>query len=697
MGNPGSFTDAQTLMELQFHEILEQLAQFTHSPSAAMLASKLKPINQQEVIAYQLTQTYQRLNIIQQRRTVPGIEFDELLTEIKLLKMDDAVLNLEGVLRIYHASDLVNQWLHFFEELISYSELSEVFNPCFATEEIKNLISSVVDVKITQNVKDDATKELFAIRSSIKSVRQKINRNFEREMRKLVKEGWLGETQESFLSDRRVLTVQSGFKRRVPGTVVGTSKTGSLTYIEPQVNRELNHELDCLIDDERKEIYRILRTLSQHLRSYQTLIQAYQNALVAFDLITAKARLADTMDASLPALTNETAFSWKEAFHPRLVAANQGLGKTTVPQNFSLNQEQRILVISGPNAGGKSLTLKTFGLLQCMLQSGLLIPLHRDSTACIFQQLFSDIGDNQSIENELSTYSYRLKRMKYFLDVAQSKTVLLLDEFGSGSDPELGASLAEVCFEELYHQQCFAMITTHYAAIKVKASELPCATNGAMKFDVKSLKPLYELVIGLPGSSFTFEVAAINGISARLIKAATNNLSSDTKRLNQLLSTIQSEKQYYQKMVQEHKNGQIQLELELSRLRQLENDNRTKARQLSQQAEEQSKFVQLGQRFDKYLTRYQPSRKKQKDNEALIEEIRNFIVKSRTIKQPGALKKNPKNKTVKANVDYLIGDKVKIHGSKHVGVIQAIEKHKITVMVNSLKMTLTSDKLLPFP
>lgn len=697
MGTPRYFTDSQTLKELQFPEILEQLASFTHSESAKALAIKLKPSNRHNNIEFELIQTRQRLSLTQQRRTVPGTEFDELTKELALLKLHDAVLNLEGVLRIYSASDLVNQWLRFFEEINTVPQLSEVFSRCYFSEEIKQHISSVVDVKITKNIKDDATKELFEIRSSIKSVRQKINRNFEREMRKLLKEGWLGDTQETFLGDRRVLTVQSGFKRRVLGTVVGTSKTGSLTYIEPQVNQELNHELDCLLDDERKEIYRILRTLSQHLRAYLGLIQSYQEALVSFDFITAKARLAASMEASLPAISSTTTFEWKEAFHPMLVATNRRIGKPTVAQHFSLNEAQRILVISGPNAGGKSLTLKTFGLLQCMLQSGLLIPVHQDSIACIFQQLFSDIGDNQSIENELSTYSYRLKRMKYFLEVSNPKTVLLLDEFGSGSDPELGASLAEVFFEEIYLKHCFAMITTHYSAIKVKASELPNAVNGAMKFDVKSLKPLYELVLGLPGSSFTFEVASINGIPKHMIHEAKKKLSADTKRLNQLLSSIQEEKQYYQKMVQEHKNAQERMQQELSRLKQLENDNRAKAKQLSQQAEEQAKAVQLGQKFEKYVNRYQPSRKKQKENEALFEEIRSFIVKARTLKPVIKTKKPSVKVAEKTTIDYKIGDKVKIQGSKQLGIIQAIEKQKITVLVNSLKMTLSNDKITPFP
>ena len=690
-------TDLQTLQELQFPEILEHLKSFTISKSATEMAGKLRPIAQKSSIKFQLFQTHQRLSIIAHRRATPGFDFEELLTEIKYLKLEDAVLSLEGIVRIFKASELVNQWLTFFSEQNGYPELAQVFSSCYATDAILQIIVPVVDVHRTQKIKDDASPELYQIRSSIKSVRHKINRNFEKEMRKLQKDGWLGETHETFISERRVLTVLSGYKRRVPGSVVGTSKTGSLTYIEPMVNRELNHELDCLLEDEKKEEYKILKSLSHYLRAYLTLIESYQKALVQFDFISAKARLAMAQDATLPSISTENSLSWKEAYHPILVATNQKTGRKTVPQGFILSPEQRFLVISGPNAGGKSLALKTVGLLQCMLQSGLLIPLHQDSQACIFQQLFSDIGDNQSIENELSTYSYRLKRMKYFLERANPNMLLLLDEFGSGSDPELGSALAEVFFEQLYASKCFAILTTHYSAIKVRASEMPEAVNGAMKFDVQSLRPLYELALGLPGSSFTFEVAAINGIPPKLIKEAKQKLSSDTKRLNQLLSTLQQEKQYFQKMIQEYKNAQKRMEEELVQLRKLEQDTRGKSKQLSQQAEEQAKQLQLGQRFEKYMNRYQPGRKKQKENEQLYDEIKSFIVKSKSIPaKPKKPKKSPEN-TPEVVVEYKPGDRVKIRGTRQIGVVDSIEKNKMLVLVNSLKIAVTSDKLAPHP
>jgi DNA mismatch repair protein MutS2 len=591
----------------------------------------------------------------------------------------------------------VNDYLKFFEHAASFPTLAQVFQDCYHTDELVDRITKIIDVKQTKNIKDDATPELAKIRQEIKIIRQKINRNFEREMRKLVKDGLLGETCESFIDNRRVLTVQSGFKRRVPGTILGASKTGSLTYIEPKVNQELNQELSCLFDDEKREIYRILKALTAQFRIHLPLIQAYQTALVSFDVINAKARLAFQMEATLPALAKEKAMHWSCAYHPILRQNNQAQGKATIPQEFSLDQTHRMLVISGPNAGGKSLTMKTFGLLQCMLQAGLLIPVHPDSKACFFEQLYSDIGDNQSIENELSTYSYRLQRMKFFLEQSNPNTFLLLDEFGTGSDPELGGALAEIFFERLYEKGCFAIITTHYAAIKFKASELDQAVNGAMKFDIKSLKPLYQLELGMPGSSFTFEVASINGIPADILKAAKQRLSVETKRFNELLSTLQQEKRYLQKMIQEHKNAQDAMAEELLKVREQADFYARKTRVLGTQSDEQANWIQLGQRMEKYLNRFKPSPRKRKENEALMEEIRAFFLKSTvkpTLKKPIPVKKKPENSP--EPLVFKVGEKVRMAGTKQVGIIEAIQKSKAHLLVKNMKISVPLDKLLPF-
>ena len=511
----------------------------------------------------------------------------------------------------------------------------------------------------------------------------------------MLKEGFLAETHESFIANRRVLSVQSTYKRRVPGSILGTSKTGSLTFIEPKVNEPLSYELDCLLDDERSEMYRILKGLTHTIRHYLPLIEAYQNTLVSFEIINAKARMAANMEATLPSLQNTHTLDWKNAFHPLLRSHNDSLQKETIPQQLRLNEACRMLVISGPNAGGKSLTLKTFGLLQSMLQAGMLIPVHPDSTACFFDQLYSDIGDNQSIENELSTYSYRLKRMKYFLQIFDAKSILLLDEFGSGSDPELGAALAEVFFNRLAEKNGFAILTTHYSSIKNRATEMEGAINGAMRFDVSSLAPLYELELGLPGSSFTFEVAQKMGIDKQSITEAKKRLGADAKALNGLLGTLQQDKRYLQKMTDEYKNAQERMQEELEDLKAQKEAYNQKAKQLRIQNDEQTKWITLGQRFEKYLERFNPNPKKRLENDGLFDDIRSFFIKSKTKPKNHSKKatKGPKETNKKPLLILQVGQKVRISGSKQTGTVDSIHKNTANVLVNSMKITVPIDKI----
>ena len=313
------------------------------------------------------------------------------------------MISIEGFRRIYQASNLVNRLLIFFEERkVQYPYLASLFESCELNYEINRMIDAVFDR--AGNVKDDASLQLSEIRQRMKILRNQINRNFDRELRKLLKDQILGDVTEGFMNERRVLSVQSTYKRKVPGNIHGSSKTGSHTYVEPQTNVPLNNEMEFLLDDERKEIHRILKKLTSDIAIYGSLIKAYQNCLVELDFISAKSRLALDMNAVLPQINRKSEFEFLEAYHPILRRTNSLSKKPTRSQNVLLNSEQRMLVISGPNAGGKSITLKTIGLLQLMLQSGLLIPVNENSSASFFQQILSDIGDNQSIENELSTY-----------------------------------------------------------------------------------------------------------------------------------------------------------------------------------------------------------------------------------------------------------------------------------------------------
>jgi len=313
-------------------------------------------------------------------------------------------------------------------------------------------------------------------------------------------------------------------------------------YIEPDVTLQYSRELNNLEYDEKEEVIRILKEITDYLRLHLPLLSDYQNYLVKMDIIYAKSKYARSINAVLPEINNSKILDLVDAYHPLLYQTNNEKGEKTYPQSISLDAHNRIIVISGPNAGGKSITLKTVGLLQVMLQSGFLIPVHERSTVCLFDKIMSDIGDNQSIENHLSTYSYRLKQMNYFLKKCNKNTLFLIDEFGTGSDPELGGALAETFLEVFYDRQAFGIITTHYSNLKLLASELPFMSNGNMLFNEHTLEPMFKLVVGQAGSSFTFEVAQKNGIPYSLINKSKKKIERSKVRLDATIAKLQKER-----------------------------------------------------------------------------------------------------------------------------------------------------------
>ena len=590
--------------------------------------------------------------------------------------------------------------MFFDNAMFQYPLLKELTKDVFFTKDILSEIDKVFDR--AGNVKDDASPELKEIRGRIRTLRVQINRNFDRELRKYNKDKVLGETLEGFINERRVLTVQSTFKRKVPGNIHGSSKTGSLTFVEPVINVPLNNELEFLFDDERKEIHRILQVLTSIVAHFKPLIEAYQKLLVQLDFINAKCKLALDLNANLPAIGQSAGFHIKEAFHPILWKSNQAHGKKTFPQSVEMNANSRLLVISGPNAGGKSITLKTVGLLQMMLQAGLLVPVHENSTMCFFTRILSDIGDNQSIENELSTYSYRLQRMKYFLEVANHQSLLLLDEFGTGSDPELGGALGEVFFEQIYHLKSFGVITTHYGNIKLRASELPHAQNGCMLFNEKNLQPLYQFSIGQPGSSFTFEVAQMNGISKELIADAKSRLDHKKVKLDTLLNSLQRERN--QLLEKSKKFDRVSTEAIRAKAEYESKESKLDARlsQMNQTHEVNSKQLHAGKKMLQFIERFNAKSRKKDINTTLFQELTQYLrlEKSKTEikKQETVVPRKPTKKQQEKVETYQqeliqVGSQVQLIQTNRIGVVEEMKGKQLSVIFGQARIKVSLDKL----
>ena len=700
--------DQQTLEDLEFTTLRDWLQTYAIGLTAKERLGTLSPIRGKEKIKIALRQVNELKNIRTEGEPFPHLDFEELKEELKLLPIKKASIQLEGFMRILYASQITNRLLYFFNKREGdYPLLSKVLEHTYFTEEIIKAIEMVFDKH--GKVKDDASPALFEIRMNLKTVKKQINRNFDKAARKLMKDNLLGDTKETFINDRRVLTVLSNHKRKIPGSVVGSSNTGSLTYIEPEVNIALNNEFELLQDDERKEIFKILQVLKGQLLSHIELIKEYQQVLTEFDFINAKTKLALLLECNLPSIMEDLEMELFDAYHPILWKTNKDQKKNTKPQYIKMNKFARMLVISGPNAGGKSITLKSVGLLQVMLQCGLLVSVGANSKMCLFENVLSDIGDNQSITNELSTYSYRLKRMNEFLQVANKQTLLLLDEFGTGSDPDLGGALAEVIFEELYNKKSFGVITTHYNNIKLKADQLRNAINGSMLFNTETLEPTYTFSTGQPGSSFTFEVAKINGIPSKLIEEAKNKLDHKKVRMDKLLNQLQKEKTYLSKLNKEHIEAQDLAQNALNEYEQKRDHYDAKLKSFRSSSESNQRFIQAGKKLVSFIEKYNTATRKKSINNDLLEEVRKYLAveksKTETAKQLQKKEqlakqgKGKRKKSAKQTPDIhqkekiVVGSRVKLITTKQIGTVEEMKGENIVVSFGFARMKVDKSKL----
>lgn len=699
----------KTIEDLEFNTLLVYLSQLAITDLGKDKILQIKPFTDRDKIITYLSQTNEYLSSIENQNYIPAHNFDEITNEIRFLAIENSVLEINSFRKIKNISEIVNSHILFFQKFNDYyPNLSLLIQNIPLEEQICIAINKIID-KFGE-IKNEASEKLAQIRSEMGVLKTKINQSFVRALTEYNSQDYLDDIRESVIENRRVLAVKAMHRRRVKGSVLGSSKTGSIVYIEPQETEQYSRELSHLIYEEKEEIKKILRKLTDFIRPYGQLLQEYQKYLVEIDIISAKALLAGQMNALLPEISEEKIVELRQAYHPLLYLNNKKSQKPTFPQDILLTDEQRIIVISGPNAGGKSITLKTIGLLQLMLQSGMLIPVHRLSKLCIFERILTDIGDNQSIENHLSTYSYRLKNMNYFLHKCNDKTLFLIDEFGTGSDPELGGALAEVFLEEFYHRKAFGVITTHYANLKILANELPYAVNANMLFNDKTLEPIYKLIIGEAGSSFTFEVAQKNGIPFSLINRAKKKIEKQKVRFDSTIARLQKERSLMEKTTNSLKEEEVKAREEAKKLEILNDKIQIKLTNYQELYDNNQKMIYLGNKINDISEKYfetkqrrpliaeflkivetENSKRKAKTREQKKkeEEIKKTIEQevSKEIKIIREQKKTEKKikeiteKTEKIQLQRAlkVGDRVRIKDSKSVGSIDKIEKGKALI------------------
>jgi DNA mismatch repair protein MutS2 len=486
-----------------------------------------------------------------------------------------------------------------------------------------------------------------------------------------------------------VLAVFAEQKRMIKGVLHGESDSRKTTFIEPEETTELNNEIFSLEHEESREVYRILRQLTQKLSVYASLLKIYHDVAGEYDFIRAKAKFAAEYGGNYPMVSDKAHLHIMNAYHPLLFLYNAKVNKPTIPVNLTLNDKQRILVISGPNAGGKTVTLKTVGLLQLMMQSGLLVPLHPDSEMGIFKQIMIHIGDTQSLEFELSTYSSHLKNMKHFMESANGKTLFFIDELGSGSDPNLGGAFAEVIMEELAHKHSFGIVTTHYLNLKVMANKVPGIINGAMQFDEKNLLPLYQLIVGKPGSSYTFSIAERIGLEKRLIEKARTLVDEDHFTLDKLLNRteqdlqkIDKEKLELQKLLKENER----LKKEMNQVLHKEKHQQEVERLMHQNKVSEEKIAYLKD-MERRLKSMIIEWRKTEDKDKVVKMIHALLFnqKEKFTVEKQQKKLNEKFEEIGGEIN--IGDKVRMNKNRQVGTVKEIRGKKAIIQLGVMPIT----------
>ncbi len=638
----------QTLEDLEFNEIRNQIAIFSLTKMGKEKILAINPIADKQILNTELFQVNEYLASFENENKIPFYEFENISKSIHLLGIENSYIEIEELLKIQFISKLTNGLIKFFKKFKDYfpnlhSEIAQIY---FTKEMVKTIESKVTPYG---TIKDSASENLSSIRKQLKKVKDVLSGSFNKSLAHYSGLGYLDDIRESVIDNHRVLAVKSMHRRKVKGSILGNSKTGSIVFILPESTLNNVRELELLELEEKDEIIRILKQITNILRPFATLLKQYQNYLVHLDLVSAKANYAKSINAVLPKITSEKKIFFKDAFHPLLLVSNRENNIETVSQTIELNDNQRIIVISGPNAGGKSITLKTIGLLQAMLQSGILIPVQENSSTYFFERILSDIGDNQSIENQLSTYSYRLKNMRNFLKKCNHNTLFLIDEFGTGSDPELGGALAEVFLEEFYQKNAFGIITTHYANLKVLANELDSVVNANMQFNTRTYEPTFKLQIGQAGSSFTFEVAQKNGIPFSLINKAKKKVEREKIRLDKTISKLQGERNKLLKNNQNLEKQQKEQETVSSKLIEKQEKLQKKIENIQELYDNNQKMLVIGRKINEITNRYfQNNNKKQ-----LINGFLKWIVieKSDREKKTETLSnKNSKKKTKTINL-----------------------------------------------
>jgi DNA mismatch repair protein MutS2 len=529
------------LERLGFEEVKQLIGNNCLSPMGKQLVGKMQVMTKFDQINKFLRQTKEFKSILENQEPLQISAFFDLKYLAEKIRAEGSYLMEDELFQMYTSLQTVFTVIRFFEERAEvYPNLEALFEHVPVEKNILKKIDLVLDPK--GKIKPNASPTLYNIITEIAKAEQDVRKRMDSIYKQAVAKNWVADGSLTIRDGRMCIPILAENKRKLKGFIHDESASGQTVYLEPEEVFTLNNKLRDFEFDKRREIVRILIALTTELRPYTPLLLSYHGFLTKLDFVRAKALFAIEVEGDMPVLIKEAKTKLVNARHPLLFLSYKEEKRTVVPLNIHMNENMRIVLVSGPNAGGKSVCMKTVGLLQIMIQSGLLIPVDEASEVGIFENIFADIGDDQSIESDLSTYSAHLTKMRYFVEHASPKSLMLIDEFGTGTDPQFGGPMAEAVLEVLNNKKVRGVITTHYSNLKLFAGATDGLENASMLFDNEKMRPLYVLEIGKPGSSYAFEIAQNIGLQKEVLALARIKTGTNQNRIDSLLVDLEREK-----------------------------------------------------------------------------------------------------------------------------------------------------------
>ncbi len=676
--------------KLGFDKIKDLLTSYCTSTLGMDFVAKMKMLSDVDKVERLCLQTLEFKLLLETEENFPHHNYLDVRESLHKIKVEGVYL-LEGELHDVRLSlKTIADSLRFLKQKQEqYVELSTLTKGV----EVDKALISEIDNKLDEKgkLKPNATPELSKIRQSLHSEQLKLRKQLNQELRQSIKSGYVAEDANiTIRAGRMVIPVLAEHKRKIKGFVHDESSGGQLVYLEPATVLEVNNAIRELEYEEKREVIRILTRLTGLLRpEYESLMVAYRY-LGILDFIRAKAKFAEQLDAVMPKITTENHLEWVNARHPLLYLSFKASGKSVVPLTIKLDKIDRILVISGPNAGGKSVCLQTVGLLQYMFQSGLLLPFEEGSKISVFKNLFIDIGDEQSIENDLSTYSSHLKNMKYFLKHGDDSTLFLIDEFGTGTDPNFGGVIAEKILARLNKNRAFGVVNTHYSNLKQFAEQTYGVINGAMRFDMKNLEPMYRLEIGKPGSSFALEIAYKIGLPHDLIDNVKESLGEQKVNFDKLLARLERDKLLYEERKHEAKKKDRDLKKLLEKYNALQSALEEQKKTILNQAKATAKQIiaDSNQKIEATIKSIKENKAEKNVTKEVRKSLENFN-KALKIEKP----KQPKPTIEVVEGPITLGSYVRIKGQSTMGEVIGLKGKDVEIRIGELSSKIKLNRL----